>query len=272
MSEHKNKAFFEPFEPKWKRALKWALPTSFLIKYNRWAFDNDEALRKLDKKWDSFYCKYFNWYRKLKWKYDDHLRGTFSHRIPQSWAYLKLAWYDHDWDYHYFLKVVKFKLERTEKCIRKHDRHLTTQDSCDQMKLALECLNRFIENDTTMMAADELDTLYPQYKEEGGFLDGFKRKVWLDKNGKKNVVYESPSRDTSEKYQYDHRRLINYYHRLNVADFRVFCHIMTPGTQSFKESEIDREYAKDIYDKYGYEGEAEKHLKYIHSGILGWWD
>lgn len=282
------KAEFYTLFSKWNKVIKYT-PLPILKAWNKFLYKYDEPLYKLENWWDGFYDKYFHWHRRLGWWYRDNVAGIFRHRIPQMWAYAKLGWDDWDWDYSYFLHLMEWKLKRMEKCIRGYDRHTSTQDSCDQMKLVIECLERI--NNSKLGARDpytdalykELEELYPEYEKSNSIEKLFskddeseRRKVWLSKAGKKHVVYESRSLfgEEPEGYREDFRRLNNYYEAAKTADLRVAFHIMLPQTLTEKQFDNIMNYNKKIYEEYGYNNEelTKDKVINIHHGLYSWWD
>lgn len=265
--------FRSPWDSKLKSLLITLIPLSVILKWNKWAFLNDSKLYALEEKFEKF-SDLFSFRYTLNNFYNDWIRNL-SVRIPRAWDYLKLSWRNNDWDYAYFLEVISFKLKRTEKCIRKYNRHVSTQDSCDQMKLASECLERFHRDFHMEMLFEELHRKFPEYEKNyiGRFLKG-EREVSLTPGGKKEVLYSlnHNSRDKPEGYDQEFQRLNHYYSEARTAEFRVFCHIMTPGSKTYAKYLQDKETRDKIYEKYGYDGDAETHLPYDHSGIYSWWD
>ena len=267
MSKPKKEDFFEFFEPKWKRLIKRCVPVSWLIRYNKWCYDHDALLFRLENIVDSL--QDLVPYYKVKWWLSKHFGGMFRNRIPQAWAFAKYGWYDGDWDYHYLLDLIEFKLVRMQDCINTHSRHIGYEDTVLQIQIARSCLERFKEDIFLSEMYERIDELYPDKYGVDDLLGKRGRKIWLDKNGKKNVVYET-SRKRPEGYSQTFKELNEYYTNLRLAEFRVFVHIITPGNYNSQELKEIKEYNQKMYDKYG--DDYDKHCKYVHHGLLRWWD
>lgn len=54
---------------------------------------------------------------------------------------------DRHWDHFYILTILKKKLELTEKYIRKHGHHVGAEKDADNIKLAINLLDRLIKDD-----------------------------------------------------------------------------------------------------------------------------
>lgn len=259
---------------KWKWTRHF-IPLKVFLWWNSFSYKHDALLYKIEQKWDKFTDFWFYPFTKIKWWYEDHVRGL-SYRLKQSWAFIKLSWYDADWDYIYFLRVMKTKLERMEKLLRKNNRHVGTLDYCDQIKIVIDCLDFVIEDKTGSMMMDELHSKFPKERDFDNWLTRLRenRVVEMDDKGKKNVYFVSTdSSFENEDYRKEFKRLSYYYDSLKQTHLRLAFHIMLPALLTKEEyAKIEKENMK-IYEKYGYDSEEALNLvKKIHHGIYSWWD
>ena len=260
---------------KWKWTRHF-IPLKVFLWWNAFSYKHDAILYKIEQKWDNFTNFWFYPFRKFNWWHRDNLSGL-GRRLKNVWDYAKLAWNDADWDYIYLLNMLKFKIDRMEKTIRKYDRHIDTQDYCDQMKIVSECLNFVIEDRTNLLMKEEIDNKFLNEESIENWLTNLRKNkiVEMDKQGKKNVYFISETSDTedSEEYRQEFKRLSHYYDSLKTAHLRVAFHIMLPALLSAKEYDKINKENREIYEKYGYNNEETlKLVKKIHSGIYSWWD
>lgn len=220
----------------------------------------------------------FNPFRPFKFWYRKNVSGVFNHRIPQCWDYIKLAWYDYDWDYNHLLHLLIFKIKRMEKELRENDRHMGSQDYSQQMRLVIECLERVLNDDYISMIDKELKKKFPEEHKKDKENCPFKnlrrdKKVWINEKGEKRVIYKSRRQERSEKYVEEWRRLHFYYEKVRMADLRLAFHIMSPCIFSTKErfdecrerfNEINREREEKTSDNFQYID--------FHYGLFNWWD
>lgn len=60
-------------------------------------------------------------------------------------SFFKIGYYNYDFDYTYLLEIMKFKLERMEKCIRRGC-HEEADKVADEVKYAVKILKRLVDN------------------------------------------------------------------------------------------------------------------------------
>lgn len=62
-------------------------------------------------------------------------------------GWIPIVWKNYDWDYHYMFEVMRYKLERMEKCIRVHGHHVGMDQTADSIRHAKLVLDRICERD-----------------------------------------------------------------------------------------------------------------------------
>lgn len=246
--------------------LRKIMPKSWWRKYNEFLLKHDDTIEKVDNFITNTFYKPF-W--PIRWWYRDHVMGIFRHRIPQAWAYVKFAWYDYDWDHSYFLRLLIFKLKRMEKDLRNDSQHYHSEIYADQVKLCLECLERYYKDEYFLLAKKELETLFPKEAEKEksrDWIKGKEKKSWIDNNGNKVTIYECKTRERSEEYYQKYKELNFYYDKVKSSDLRVAFHIMTPGILPCKYSDWEKflEKCREAYR------EEEEVFPY-HNGLNSWW-
>lgn len=75
-----------------------------------------------------------------------HYFRTGYRRIKRFVAWVPILWKDEDWDYIYFLEVMRFKISRIRKEIDKNKRHIGYKKQVKQMKVVEELLSRIAFN------------------------------------------------------------------------------------------------------------------------------
>lgn len=258
---------------KWTRHF---IPLKAFLWWNALSYKHDEKFHKIEEKIQSFTDKWGYPVRKLRWWYQDNILG-FRGRVKQSWDFAKLGWYDADWDYAYFLGMIKFKLDRMEKLVRKNNRHLGCKKTCDQMRIVSNCLDFVLKDKTSNMLFEELNEKFPERKDREDLITSLSRNrvVEIDEHGKKCVYFVSSAYKSKheEEYREELKKLSYYYDELKTAHLRVAFHIMLPALLSKKEYDMIHKRNREIYEEYGYDNdETLKLIKEIHSGVYNWWD
>jgi hypothetical protein len=83
-----------------------------------------------------------NPFRKIKDWYYDIKRG-----VPNLIIWFPTIWKDRSWDHYFIWAMLHRKLVIMEKHIRNHSHHLHRERDADQIKLAVNLLERIMEND-----------------------------------------------------------------------------------------------------------------------------
>jgi hypothetical protein len=66
--------------------------------------------------------------------------------VARLCAWLPVIWKDEDYDYHYLLRIMRFKIGRMRKHINAHAHHVNFEKDCHRMRIA-ECLiNRLLSS------------------------------------------------------------------------------------------------------------------------------
>jgi hypothetical protein len=63
--------------------------------------------------------------------------------------YMPILYKDEDWDYHFLLILIRYKLSRMRKCIKKNNILLHTDKYCNQMKQIEDLIELILEDDFT---------------------------------------------------------------------------------------------------------------------------
>lgn len=92
-------------------------------------------------------------WRKIWWPIQRHLENI--RRFPKQlkyfvwklWAYAPILWYDQDWDYGFFLSLIKFKLQRMAKHAREHGCIVSSPIQAKQMQYAVFLIDRIQKNE-----------------------------------------------------------------------------------------------------------------------------
>ena len=88
----------------------------------------------------------------------------FIKRIKNVIRWLPVIWNDMDWDHHYFYVILRTKLSHMEEYIRKFGHHLGNEKDADDMKIAINTIDRLIED-------EYLENALKWHKEKWGSVD-----------------------------------------------------------------------------------------------------
>lgn len=96
---------------------------------------------------------YHNWARSIR---------RFRSRVSLIWDWLPVLWDDHDWDYIYTLKMLKFKLERQYKSMYqwRHDPGERDGYTLSRLSCVIRLLDRVITDHYENEASDITQTEY----------------------------------------------------------------------------------------------------------------
>ena len=76
-----------------------------------------------------------------------------------------IVWKDKDWDYHYILLLMRFKLEKMDKLFRSDNVHITNAERhADEMKECVLLLDRIIEDEYTAFDKHDKKWGEPDFK------------------------------------------------------------------------------------------------------------
>lgn len=78
----------------------------------------------------------------LIWPFEKIIRKTI--KIIQ---YIPILWHDEDWDYSYFLELMKYKIGRMRKCIVKHNLILKAEEVAAEMKHVEDLIQKYLDHD-----------------------------------------------------------------------------------------------------------------------------
>lgn len=84
----------------------------------------------------------------------------FFGNIIRIFVYIPIIWNDRDWDQHFFLNLMLFKLGRMEKYFRNADIIVDSEKCADEIKIAINLLEKIIEDN---WYKDEWDILRQKY-------------------------------------------------------------------------------------------------------------
>jgi len=105
-----------------------------------------------------------------------------------------IIWNDYNWDHHYILVVLKKKLELMEKAFRSDKAWgADSQKEADNMRCAINLLDRMVKDDYLDEALKPFDKKYPDYKWDFKFEkdeNGFGRMVNHDTLQQKELMHQ----------------------------------------------------------------------------------
>ena len=81
---------------------------------------------------------------KLKWKLKEVWTPikNIPANIKMICQWIPILWNNWDWDYHFLLVLMQYKLKRMSKYVKKHNRLVKTDEICIQMNECVEILDR----------------------------------------------------------------------------------------------------------------------------------
>ena len=83
-------------------------------------------------------------YKDKAWTF---LRYDIKYGVKNLWRWKKVIWHDRDWDYHYLLEVMKFKLVEMEKLQRVHGNSVDHLKYAKEIEDAIDVIQRLIDDD-----------------------------------------------------------------------------------------------------------------------------
>ena len=69
----------------------------------------------------------------------------FGRYVVRSFQWIPVLWRDEDWDYCYLLYIMRFKLQKIEKCLSEDDMHVDSDKRARQVKVVLAHLDRYFD-------------------------------------------------------------------------------------------------------------------------------
>lgn len=87
----------------------------------------------------------------------------FKASIENLISWFPIIWRDRDWDHWYFFKLLHFKLQRMEKCIRE-GHYEGCESDADDIQICVEALSRLIEDDYCTEEWDEIHKKWGEMK------------------------------------------------------------------------------------------------------------
>ena len=90
-------------------------------------------------------------------KIKDYIINDCLCGIENLIKWFPIIWRDRNWDYHFIYVILKHKLHLTEKHIRGHNNHTSSEKDANQIKKCVLLLDRLIADDYHEMAFKEYD-------------------------------------------------------------------------------------------------------------------
>ena len=92
---------------------------------------------------DKLIWKIQRWFRwEAKYLHKDIIKG-----IKNLWKWLPLVWKDRDWDHHFILETLKFKIVNTANYIKSHDRYVGADRDYEVMMTCVRLIEKIQEED-----------------------------------------------------------------------------------------------------------------------------
>ena len=92
---------------------------------------------------DKLIWKIQRWFRwEAKYLHKDIIKG-----IKNLWKWFPLVWKDRDWDHHFILETLKFKIVNTANYIKSHDRYVGADRDYEVMMTCVRLIEKIQEED-----------------------------------------------------------------------------------------------------------------------------
>lgn len=82
---------------------------------------------------------------------------AFFRRCKTVIKYLHILWQDGDWDGHYLLVLMKFKIGEMAKGMKKHGRHVGYEKKVKEMEIACHLIDRLLEDEYDIHASKDIE-------------------------------------------------------------------------------------------------------------------
>jgi len=96
----------------------------------------------------------------------DHIIDNIQTGIENYWKWRKIIWVDKQWDDHYILNILEFKLTLMEKYFRNSKITVDAEKNANDMKRCILLLERIIKNEYHEEAYKEFYEKYPRERIE----------------------------------------------------------------------------------------------------------
>jgi len=125
----------------------------------------------------------------------------FFRWIIKSIQYSIVLWNDFDYDYMFIMKILKYKIERTRKCLDKNKLFVGYEEAVEKMRKAEQLLQQYINHEF-------VEDLYKAHKEKWG-----KRKIKfepiIDKEGSSYITFYTEKAITPEQIKQEREEYHN---------------------------------------------------------------
>lgn len=101
---------------------------------------NTYQLHELKFRLEEFWDDFINNYRWSEYRYLVRKVIRFPLRV---WKWKSIIFHDENWDYHYLVKVMEFKLKDLEKALREDPHHVNSDRRAKEIRIVLEHLKRY---------------------------------------------------------------------------------------------------------------------------------
>jgi hypothetical protein len=189
---------------------------------------------------------------KIKWTIQDikYYPKNFIIGIKNLILWFPVIWGDRDWDQHYILEVLKFKIRKQAKCIGNNNFSTTSKRDAEIMNLASRLIDR-AQNET-------YETEYISYYTSNDYFE----EIEQTHNGEK--LYEFKSDEISENFKEYFEKYPRQYKKAISGELRRF-------KRDEDESKNKQIYAMEI----SYENQERCHrllFKILEENIKKWWN
>lgn len=137
-------------------------------------------------------------------------------QLKRIYEYLPILWQDEDWDFHYLITLMHFKLDRMQKEIEGQNRLLHSKKYARQIRVAMRHLSEaFLVDDIDEAYSDALNTWWDS-RTEVTLPNGYVQMGWdhEDEESKKLDRRLNRYRKRKEaKFKYHFSEFIRLFHR-----------------------------------------------------------
>jgi hypothetical protein len=146
---------------------------------------------------------------------------NFFHWIVKSIQYSILLWNDYDWDYSFILKLLKYKISRTRKCILKNNHIVNAEKYCKQMEFVETLIDNVLKN-------VHHNNAYDLHREKWGEIDvDF---IPCEKNSKYSTIdfkaEKAITPELKEQERKEFRELVEKAEALTERDWKLIFRVM----------------------------------------------
>ena len=137
-------------------------------------------------------------------------------RIKRFIDYAPLIWEDEDWDYHYLITLMHFKLNRMQKEISESGRLLHAEKYAKQIRVAMRHMEKaFIEDKISEEYSDDLSRWW-NLRERIELPDGYVQMHWDEESEeykKLSKVLDRHRKRYEENYKYHFNEFVRLFRR-----------------------------------------------------------